>query len=130
MQLPLDTRAIAGRIREMIGPQHLDRLAETAERLGVPESALRLSVDRESPHPTLDVLAAIVRLYSVDPSWLVYGEYDERSLRRALDAGDGLSASDLIQLVVSRTEPQTRHQVLLLERRGRLDISESSAELG
>jgi transcriptional regulator with XRE-family HTH domain len=46
----------------------------TANRLGVSESALCGFTNERSPNPTLDVLAAIVNEYRVDPTWLLYGE--------------------------------------------------------
>jgi hypothetical protein len=70
----MDRHGIATRIRELTGGKDRD-LPGTAIRLGVAEPSLRMSIDDLSPHPTIEVLAAIVRVYGVDPNWLIYGEY-------------------------------------------------------
>jgi hypothetical protein len=115
MRKSLDRRAIAARIRELIGPT--DRgLLETAARLKLPEAALRLAVHDTGPHPTLEVLAAIVREYGVDPSWLLYGKYDQRALERALEAGIGFTESELVSILTT-SDPGEREQLRQLERR-------------
>ena len=75
---------IAARIRGLIAGQD-ESIEETAKRLGVEELALRMSVDVDSPYPTIDVIAAVVRTYAVDPSWLLTGKYSEVAHRRALE---------------------------------------------
>jgi len=74
----MDRHGIASRIRELIGDKDTD-LAGTAVRLGVAELSLRVSIDDLSPHPTTEVLVAIVRVFGVDPNWLIYGEYSPAS---------------------------------------------------
>lgn len=76
---------IAERIRGLIAGQDQGDLAITARRLGVDEVSLRMSVDELAPYPTIDVLAALVAQYGVDPSYLVNGKYDEHMHRRALE---------------------------------------------
>src|ERR1051325_3218849 len=71
--LNFDRAAIAARVRELLG-DNIQNLADTATRLKVGEISLRMSIDEMSPHPTIDVLAAIVRHYRVDPSWLLLGD--------------------------------------------------------
>jgi len=75
----MDRHGIAARIRGLINGQEKGDIAEIAARLGVPELSLRMSVDELSPHPTIEVLAAIVRTYGIDPSWLLNGEYSSAS---------------------------------------------------
>ena len=77
-----DRDAIARRVRELLGEGAKD-LAASAARLRVDEIALRMSVDEMSPHPTVDVLAAVIRAYRVDPSWLLTGTYDVAVQRNA-----------------------------------------------
>ena len=55
-----------------------------ATRLGVDEVPLRMSIDDAAPYPTVDVIAAIVRVYGVDPTWLLTGEYDPATHRKSL----------------------------------------------
>ncbi len=59
-----------------------------AARLGVEELSLRLSIDELSPHPTVEVLDAVIREYGVDPTWLLTGAYDSGSHRMAMETGD------------------------------------------
>jgi hypothetical protein len=80
-----DRAGIADRVRALLGEGAKD-LAATAARLRVDEIALRMSVDEMSPHPTVDVLAAVIRDYGVDPSWLLTGAYDLSAHRSAADS--------------------------------------------
>ena len=67
--------AIAARIKGLIAGQD-PSLSDAARRLKVDEVSLRMSVDDLAPYPTIDVVAAVVREYGVDPTWLLTGEYD------------------------------------------------------
>jgi hypothetical protein len=80
-----ERRDIAARLRGLIGGQHTGELAEVARRLGVDEMSLRISIDPDSPYPTLDVLTAVVGHYGIDPAFLLKGQYDGASHRRVLD---------------------------------------------
>ena len=101
MEKRLDSRAIAERIRVLIGGDNVAQLQETAARLGVSERAIRLSIDKQRPNPTPDVLAAVVRAYGVDPTWLLYGEYDSASHALALEAGAAFTTARLLALATS-----------------------------
>ena len=92
---------IAERIRGLIAGQDSGDLAVTARRIGVDEVSLRMSVDELAPYPTLDVLAALVSYYGVDPSYLVSGKYDEHVHRKALS--DPQSASEAIRALAQET---------------------------
>ena len=76
---------IAGRIRGLIAGQ-AESLTAMAELLGVHETALRISLDDVAPYPTLEVIAAVIAKYGVDPSWLLTGEYDPEIHRRMLES--------------------------------------------
>lgn len=84
-----DSKAsIAARIRGLIGD--LDSsLSDAARRLRVDEVSLRMSVDTLAPYPTVDVIAAVVREYGVDPTWLLTGEYDASFHRAIADKHTG-----------------------------------------
>ena len=75
---------IASRIRGLLSGQ--GDLSALAARLHVDEVALRISIDELSPYPTLGVIAAVVREYAVDPSWLLTGTYSAATHREALSA--------------------------------------------
>jgi hypothetical protein len=81
-----DRIAIATRILSLMG-QDADDLTATAARLGVDEVGLRMSVDDLAPNPTVDVIAAVVATYGVDPVWLLTGEYDAAAHRGILEQG-------------------------------------------
>lgn len=80
-------------MRSLIGAQDNGELGETAARLGLEEVSLRMSIDEDSPHPTVEVLAAVIREYGVDPTWLLTGVYDASTHRSAMESGDGMIAA-------------------------------------
>jgi len=45
-----------------------------------------MTIDTDSPRPTMDVLLAVIREYAVDPSWLLTGDYDSATHRRTMDS--------------------------------------------
>jgi hypothetical protein len=93
-----DKTQIAARIRELIGTQDGGDPAVSARRLGVEEIAFRMSIDDMSPQPTIDVIAAIVRIYGVDPSWLVTGMYSAATHRRTLESDDDVSTRAVLEI--------------------------------
>jgi hypothetical protein len=80
-----DRAAIAARIRDLLAGQDDGDPAIAARRLGVDEVGLRMSIDDLAPNPTVDVVAAIVLAYGVDPTWLLTGNYDSAVHRFALE---------------------------------------------
>ena len=80
--------AIASRIRGLMGGEELS-MSDAARRLRVDELSLRMSVDDLAPYPTVDVIAAVVREYGVDPTWLLTGEYDSATHRTMEDKHTG-----------------------------------------
>jgi hypothetical protein len=100
-----DRAAIAARLRGLLGGQDHGDLEQTSERLRVDEVSLRMSIDELAPYPTVDVLAAVVREYGVDPSWLLTGTYDSSTHRRVLEADTRTIASALQQLSSQRNYP-------------------------
>ena len=76
MSVDVSPGAVAARIRGILGGQDRGMIEETARRLNISEVALRMSIDDLEPHPTLEVIIAVVEHYGVEPTWLVCGEYD------------------------------------------------------
>jgi hypothetical protein len=90
----LERLEIAARIRGLVAIQGEDDVAEIARRLRVSELALRMSIDPDSPQPTIEVMLAVVRDYGVDPSWLLRGVYDPKTHHESLqDSHDGAAAA-------------------------------------
>lgn len=85
MKTGIDRYGIAARIRGLIGGQDQGVIERTARRLSVAEVALRISTDELDPHPTIEVVDALICEYGVDPTWLLTGAYDSASHRRAID---------------------------------------------
>lgn len=83
-----DRSGIAERLRALIGGQSREDLADQAQRLRVEELSLRMSIDDLSPHPTIEVILAVIREYGVDPTWLLTGTYDSNSHRAAIEGED------------------------------------------
>jgi hypothetical protein len=98
-----DRAGTAERLRSLFGKHDDSSFETTAERLGVSELSLRMSVDEESPHPTVEVMAAAIEYYGVDPAWLVTGRYDPASHRSSLKTGEH-SAADSLREVFARSD--------------------------
>jgi hypothetical protein len=99
-----DRFEIAARVRGLLGGQDSGDAAATARRLDVEELALRMTIDEDSPHPVVDVLVAVIAAYGVDPSWLLTGDYDAQTHRRALD-GDRQAVSEALTRLSNRPTP-------------------------
>jgi hypothetical protein len=99
-----DRMAIAARIRGLISGQDDGDPARCAARLHVDEVGLRMSIDELAPNPTIDVVAAIVTTYGVDPSWLLSGEYDAATHRGILEGDESVqhAVSRLMLPVVAK----------------------------
>lgn len=84
--------AIAERLRAVIARQPGHELDDMASILRVsPEALERLLNDRERAIDTgilIDVVAALVCEFAVDPQWLLTGQYDAATHRRALLLGE------------------------------------------
>jgi transcriptional regulator with XRE-family HTH domain len=98
----LDARAIAFRVRALLGDRGLAGRKQAARRLRVAETTLREAVRDDMPRPSLELLAAIIRKYGVDPTWLLFGEYDPATHRVSLEAGSAFTAHELRGLAASR----------------------------
>lgn len=85
----LDWRGIAERIRGLIRIDCPADVPLVAARLGVDEAALRASVDGRAPWPSTSVITALVRVYGLDPAWVLTGEYDPATHRVALESARG-----------------------------------------
>ena len=85
-------REIAARLRGLIAGQDDGDVKTTARRLGVDEVSLRMSIDEDSPYPTIDVLIAVIVAYSVDPSYLLTGVYNADVHRQALENPERVGA--------------------------------------
>jgi hypothetical protein len=75
---------VAMRVRGLLGPMP-ESIEAAARRLGVSVAALRVSVDADDPHPTIEVLDALVRVDGVDPTWLLTGDYDYAAHQRVIE---------------------------------------------
>lgn len=75
---------IAARLRALFAKPDDQDWEVVAERLRVSELALRMSIDPLEPHPTIEVITAAIAHYGVDPTWILTGEYDPGTHRRAL----------------------------------------------
>lgn len=84
--MSLDWHGIADRIRGLIRTEDPRNLPVVAARLGVPELDLRATVDERAPLPGPVVISALVRVYGLDPSWVITGEYNPATHRVALES--------------------------------------------
>lgn len=95
---------IAARIRGLVAGQ-AETLTAMAEQLGVDETALRISLDEVAPYPTIEVIAAVVAKYGVDPSWLLTGEYNSETHRAMLESRTEEWPRAIAALLQASTEP-------------------------
>src|SRR5436189_115024 len=84
-------REIAERLRCILNLESPEAITAVAKTLHVDELSLRMSIDADSPYPTVDVLAAVAEQYGVDPTYLLTGVYDIETHRRALGNPDSLA---------------------------------------
>lgn len=113
----LDLMAVAERIRTLLaGTTNEVDLAASAARLRVDVQTLARSIRLDHPRPSLAVMAAIVREYGVDPSWMVYGTYDPTTHALASECGSAISPDDVLRLVDSpkytKTDDGPEHRLL------------------
>jgi hypothetical protein len=80
----IDWKEVADRIRGLVNLDDDGRLPVIAERLRVDEGILRQAVMGTSQPAYLTLVAAIIRVYGLDPSWVLTGRYDEGTHRVAL----------------------------------------------
>ena len=89
----MDRAGIAERLRALIGGLDGATICAVAARLGVEELSLRMSIDPDSPHPTVEVLAAAIGEYGLDPTWLLTGCYSSRTHREADENPQGTESA-------------------------------------
>ncbi len=106
-----DRFAIAARLRALLFPREpFPTPGDVAESLGVRESALRASIEVESPHPRTEVLLAVIRRYGVDPTWILTGVYDQSTHREALE--DDRATERLLSRTTLPRDGNSRSSVL------------------
>jgi hypothetical protein len=87
--------AVAERLRTVVSASSDADIARTAERIGLREEMLRESLNGRSRLSAIKVIAALTRYSGVDPGWILTGEFDSATHRRALEG----SADDVEALV-------------------------------
>ena len=95
-----DWKGISSRIKGLIGMADRGRHSSAATRLRVDEQTLRRAIEEESPTAIRSVMAALVRVYGLDPSWMLTGKYDPTTHRTAL-AGDEAAIERLLSELLS-----------------------------
>jgi hypothetical protein len=98
--MPIDWAQVSMRVRGLLGVTDTKQLSNIAERLTVSEHGLRSVVERRSREVDLNALAAIVRVYGLDPSWVLTGQYDRATHRESLE-GDSERIAAILQRVRS-----------------------------
>lgn len=106
--MTIDWRAVSERIRSLVSASAGPDILGAAQRLGVSEAQLGEAVSGRSRFGSLKVLAAIVRVYGLDPTWLVTGEYDGTTHRASLEGDRGEIDLLLKRLVREASRPHER----------------------
>jgi hypothetical protein len=106
----VDWKGIAGRINGLISMSDRAQIESAAARLGVDQQTLRLAVHDKSPTATLKVINALIRVYGLDPTWVMTGQYDAATHRAAME-GDAKKIDEMLSDILTplRT-PDQRHE--------------------
>jgi hypothetical protein len=93
-------RAIAARLRALVGRVYGTALREAAARLRIAEVDLWYVLRGRAPWPDTDLLAAVcaaaVRHFGLDPVWLVTGDCDPALHRCAEEQSDPTRLRQLV----------------------------------
>ena len=103
-----DWKGIAGRIQGLISMSDRGQLGAAAQRLGVGEQELRETLSARSSKSALKVVKAVVRLYGLDPTWVLTGEYDAATHRSALSRDEAEIDRALTLLTAEHELPEVR----------------------
>jgi hypothetical protein len=109
----LDWAGVLDRIKGLVSMSDQAQQQSAATLLGVDERHLRAAVKQESRLSTLKVVAAVVRVYGLDPTWILTGNYDAATHRIALQ-GDSATIDQLLsRLVTAPSRPSAPDQTSL-----------------
>ena len=103
-----NARDLASRVAGLVQGQFKGDLVAAARYLDADPEELRGIVEEQTSHPSLELLAAIVKRFGVDACWLITGEYDWRTHARALEDDDGDERTrprELLLHLVERGKP-------------------------
>ena len=109
--------AIVERIRAVVSRQSAAALESFAQTLGVSPAGFRGFIGKQDPVIEvlflIDIVAAFVREFAVDPRWLLTGQYDAATHREALLLGEDRSTAGARSLreFVRRLYEQLRSSV-------------------
>src|SRR6185503_13901076 len=84
--MSIDWKQVSHRIRVLLGAPDERALSVAAQRLNVAEASLRAMLERPLGKFDLRTIAGIVRVYGIDPMWVLTGRYDRATHHRALES--------------------------------------------
>jgi hypothetical protein len=109
----LDWAGVLDRIKGLVSMSDQAQQQSAATLLGVDERHLRAAIKQESRLSTLKVVAAVVRVYGLDPTWVLTGNYDAATHRVALQ-GDSAAIDQLLsRLATAPSRPSKPDQTSL-----------------
>jgi hypothetical protein len=97
----LDWAGVFDRIKGLVNVSDQAQQQTTATLLGVDERHLRAAINNESRLSTLKFVGAVVRVYGLDPTWILTGNYDGATHRIALH-GDSAAIDDLLSRIATK----------------------------
>lgn len=77
-----------------------------ARRLGIDKDLLRESVAGRSRSATMRVIESVIRVYGLDPTWVLMGKYDPATHRAAVQAKED-EVKALVRRLVSESARDT-----------------------
>ena len=75
--------SISNRIREVLDREESGNVAAAARKLGYSQRGLAKIYHGETQNPRADLLEAVVRVYEVDPEWLLTGKHPNGAISEA-----------------------------------------------
>jgi len=99
--MAVDWSGVSERIKGFIGMSDQAQLPAAAAKLGVEERHLRDAIRLQSRFSTLKVIGAMVRVFGLDPSWVLTGRYDPATHRVAMEGDSATIDALLSELAVT-----------------------------
>ena len=111
--MAIDWAGVVDRIKGLVNTSDQAQQHVTATLLGIDERHLRAAINNESRLSTLKVVGAVVRVYGLDPTWILTGNYDPATHHMALQ-GDSAAIDELLsRLATGPSRPSAPDQTSL-----------------
>ena len=101
----IDWAQVAHRIHGLVGAGVSGNALDDTMRVRIEERVLHQRLRKESLDSVIRLLTSIVRIYGLDPTWVVTGNFDPTTHRIALEGTQQETRSIVERLVVESVAP-------------------------